>query len=76
MMRTNLGFPHPLPLGLSHFIHGQPLNPIGIELLHCAHGEETTTSHGAMWDTFASIAIDVGFHVAHKQTHIIMPPTF
>jgi hypothetical protein len=76
MMHTNLGLPHPLALGLSHCIYGQPLNPARIHLFHCAHGEERMASHGAMWDTFASMAIDVDFHVARKQIHIIMPPTF
>jgi len=76
MMRTNLGLPHPLALGLSHCIYGQPLDPIEIHLFRCAHGEESMASHGAVWDTFASIVIDAGFHVARKQTHVIMPPTF
>lgn len=48
MMRTNLGLPHPLALGLSHCIYGQPLNPARIHLFHCAHGEERMASHGAM----------------------------
>jgi hypothetical protein len=75
-MMCNLGLPHPLALGFLHYIYGQPLHSIGIHLLRCAHGEKRMVSHDVVWNTFASIVIDVGFHVAHKQTHVIMPPTF
>jgi hypothetical protein len=30
----------------------------------------------SMRDAFASIARDMGFHVLHKQTHILLLPTF
>jgi hypothetical protein len=40
-----LGLPHPLALGLSHCICGQPLDPMRIHLLSCAHGGERTVSH-------------------------------
>jgi len=65
-MRTKLGLPHLLALRLSNDICGQPLNSMGIHLFCCIHGKERMTSHDAMWDAFASIMRDVGFHVAHE----------
>ncbi len=65
-MRTKLGLPHPLALKLSHYICGQPLDSMGIHLFCCFHGKERVASHDAMWDAFASIVRDVGFHVAHE----------
>jgi hypothetical protein len=50
-----LGLPYPLALGLTHCIYGQPLNPMGIHLLHYAHGGERITSHDVVWDAFVSI---------------------
>ncbi len=44
-LQTRLGLPHPLSVGLSHCIYSQPLNPIGIYLLCCAHGGERNASH-------------------------------
>jgi hypothetical protein len=73
-MHTKLGFLHPLALGLSHYIYGQPLDPMGIHFFHCIHGWERTVSHDAMWDAFAFIMKDVCFHVACEQTHIFFPP--
>jgi hypothetical protein len=57
-LRICLGLPHPLVLGFSHCICGQLLDPIGIHLLHCAHGGERTTSHDVMWDAFVYIVKD------------------
>jgi hypothetical protein len=64
VMCTKLGLPHPLAFGLSHYIYGQPLDPMGIHLLCCVHGGEKITSHNVVWDAFASIMKDVGFHGA------------
>jgi hypothetical protein len=71
-----VGLPPLLALGLSHYIYGQPLDPMGIHFFHCAHSGERTVSHDATWDAFASIMKDVCFHVACEQTHILLPVTF
>ncbi len=76
VMHTKLGFLHLLALGLSHYIYGQLLDPMGIHFFHCAHSGERTVSHDATWDAFASIMKDVCFHVACEQTHILLPVTF
>jgi len=68
MLQTKLTLPHPLDLGMTHYIYGQPLNPMGIYLLCCAHGGERITSHDVIYDAFASILIDVRFHVLQEQT--------
>jgi hypothetical protein len=58
-----LALPHPLALGLSHCICGQPLDPMRIHLLSCAHGGERMAPHDVMWDAFA---IDEKFHVLYE----------
>ncbi len=58
-------------LGLSHLsiasilwcVCTHPIDPMGIHLLCCAHGNERTETHDAICDTFATIAQDVGFHL-------------
>jgi hypothetical protein len=49
---------------------------IGIHFFHCTHGGERMVSHDVVWDAFASIARDLGFHVLHEQTHIFLLPIF
>jgi len=39
---TKLGLPHPLVLSLTHCIYSQLWNPMGIHLLHYAHGGKRT----------------------------------
>jgi len=76
VLHIQLGLHHPLALGLSYCICGQPLDAMRIHFFHCAHGGERIVSHDVMQDAFASIAKDVGFHVLHEQTHILMLPLF
>jgi hypothetical protein len=68
-----LGFFHPLILGVSHYICSQPFNPMGIHLLHCAHGGDTTTLHDVMQDGFTIVVKDARFHVSQEQTHVLLP---
>jgi hypothetical protein len=42
------------------------INPMGIHLLHCAHGNEHTRTHDAICDIFAAITQNVSFHVGRK----------
>jgi len=39
---------------------------MGIHLFCCVCGKEKAASHDAMWDAFASIVKDVGFHAARE----------
>jgi hypothetical protein len=48
-----------------------PLDPMGIHLLHCTHGNEQTTTHDVVRDTFAAIAQNVGFHMGRKQLYAL-----
>jgi len=36
---------------------------------------EQSTSYDAIQDAFASIIIDVGFHVSHEQIHVFLSPS-
>ncbi len=48
MLYTSLGLPHPLTLGLIHYICGQPLNLVGTHFLCCSHGGEWIASHNVV----------------------------
>jgi hypothetical protein len=41
-------------------------------LVYCSHGGEQSTSYDAIQNALASIIIDVGFHVSHEQTHVLL----
>jgi len=47
-----LGLPHPIIIGLTHYICGQSLSLMGIHLLQYFHGKECTTFHDVVWNTF------------------------
>ncbi len=71
-----LVLPHPLALGLSHCIHVQVLDLMGIQLFHYAHGGERMISHDVVSNAFAFIVKDVRFHVLCEQTHVHSPLLF
>jgi hypothetical protein len=48
-----------------------PIDPKGIHLLHCAHGNKYTGTHDVVHNTFAIIEQDVGFHMGWKQLHAL-----
>jgi hypothetical protein len=73
---TILGLPHPMACDLSRCICSKAINPTRIHLLHYVHGGERTTTHDAIQDYFASIVKDVGYHVVHKQTHVLPTSSF
>jgi hypothetical protein len=62
--------PHPLTFGLTHCLCGQPLDPVGIHLLCCAHGGERIAFHDVVRDAFTSIARDVKFHILQEQIDV------
>ncbi len=70
---TRLGLSHPLVLGVSHYICSQPLDPMGIHLFRCAHGEEKMASHDVVQIVFVTIVKIAGFHVSQKKIHVISP---
>jgi hypothetical protein len=49
---------------------------MGIHLLCCAHGNECSGTHDVIYDTFAAIAWNVGFHVGQGQLHVLISTTF
>jgi hypothetical protein len=48
---------------------------MGIHFFHHVHGEEKTTLHDVVQNTFMTIVKDVRFQVSWKQTHVLLPPT-
>ncbi len=73
MLHTQLVLPHLLALDLSHCICWQPLDLMGIHLLHCTHGEKRMGYDDVMWDSFVFITKDATFFVLHEETHILLP---
>jgi hypothetical protein len=71
MLRTQLGLSHPLALGLSHYIRGQPLGLIGIHPLCCAHGQLPMMQ--CKMPLCLSRRMRISF--LHEQTHIHLSPT-
>jgi hypothetical protein len=49
---------------------------MGIDLLHCVHGNERTRTRDVIRNTFATIAWDVGFHLRWEQLHALPSITF
>ncbi len=68
MLCIRLGLPHPLTLGLIHYICGQPLNLVGTHLLCCSHGREWIASHNVVQDIYTSIVKDTWFHVSKPMS--------
>jgi hypothetical protein len=57
------GLSHPLVIGMSHYICNQPLDPMGIQIFHYAHGGKKMASHNVVRDVFTAIAKVVRFYV-------------
>jgi len=55
MLQTRFGLPHPSITGLFQCMCTHPIDPIGIHLLHCTHGNEHTRTHDVIRDTILAI---------------------
>jgi len=75
-LRKQLRLPHPSIVSVFQCVCTHPINPMGIHLLHCVHGNECIKTHDAICLTFAFIAQDVSFHVGWEQLHALPSPTF
>jgi hypothetical protein len=71
-----LGLHHPSIACILQCVCTHPIDPMGIHLLHCAHGNECTRPPDAICNTFAAIAWDGGFHVRWEQLHVLFSTTF
>jgi hypothetical protein len=68
--------PHPSIVNRPWFVCTHPIDPMGIHLLHCVHGNEHIGTHDAIHNIFATIAWNVGFHVGQQQLHAFLSTTF
>ncbi len=68
VLHIRLGVPHPLTLGLIHYICGQTLNLMGTHLLCCSHGGEWIASHNVVQNVFTSIVKNTWFHVSKPMS--------
>ncbi len=64
-----LGLLRPLIANTPWCMCTHPIDPMGVHLLCCFHGNECTCIHDAVRDTFTAIVQDVSFHVGRKQLH-------
>ncbi len=63
VFHTQFGLPHPSIIGIFWCVCTHPIELMDIHLLCCAHGNEHTKTHDAIYNTFTTIAWNVGFHV-------------
>jgi hypothetical protein len=68
--------PHFSLVGIFWFVCTHPIDPMGIHLLHCTHGNKHMQIHDGIHDIFFIIAWDVGFYVGWKQLHALFSTTF
>jgi hypothetical protein len=66
-LRMQLGLRHPSIAGIPQCVCTHPIDPMGIHLLCCAHGNECTGTHDVICDTFVAIARNANFHVGQEQ---------
>ncbi len=67
---------HPSIVSIFQCMCTYPINPMGIHLLCCVHGNKHIKTHDVVHNTFANIVWDVGFHVGWKQLHVLFSNTF
>jgi hypothetical protein len=70
-----LGLPHP-SITCIRYVCIHPIDPMGIHLLCCVHGNKHTKTHDVIRNTFATTARDAGFHMGQKQLHALPLTTF
>jgi len=58
-----LGLPHLSIICILQCVSTHPIDPMGIDFLHSAHGNEHIKTHDLIRYTFVAIVQDVGFHV-------------
>ncbi len=75
VLRTQLKLLHLSIVNLPQCVCTHPIDPMGIHLLCCAHGNECMGTHDAIHNTFATIARDVGFHMGQLQLHALPSTT-
>ncbi len=68
--------PHPSIVNKPWCVCTHPIDPMGIHLLHCAHGNEHIGTHDVIRNIFAAIVWNVGFHVGRQQLHAFFSTTF
>jgi len=66
---TRLGLPCPSIISISQCVCTHPIDPLGIHLLCCVHGNEHIGTHNVIRDTFAAIARDASL-ISHETKTI------
>ncbi len=64
-----------LQISFDVYAHIPSIDPMGIHLLHYAHGNEHTRTHDEVHNTFVAIAQNVGFHMGWEQRHVLWATT-
>jgi hypothetical protein len=53
-----------------------PIDPMGIHLLCCVHGNKCIRTHDVICNTFTATARDANFHMRQEQLHVLLSTTF
>jgi hypothetical protein len=57
-------------------VHTHLIDPMDIHFLRCVRDNKRIGTHDAVYDTFGTIAWDVGFDMGWKQLHALFSTTF
>jgi hypothetical protein len=67
---------HPSIASIPWCVYTHPIDPMGIHILCCAHGNEHTGTHNEIRNTFVAIVQNVGFHMGWKQLRALLATMF
>jgi hypothetical protein len=70
-----LGLPYHSMVSLPRCVCTHPIDPVGIQILHCAHGNELIGTYDVVHDTFAAIVQNDGLYVGQEKLHVLPSAT-
>jgi hypothetical protein len=53
-----------------------PIDPMGIHLLHCVHGNKHIWTHDVIRKAFVTITQNASFQMGQEQPHVLLSTTF
>ncbi len=75
-LHMRLGLPHPLIASIPWCVCTHPIDPMGIHLWCCVHGNKCIRTHDVICNTFTTITRDANFHMRQEQLHVLPSTTF
>jgi len=63
-------------VGLPQCVCTHPINPMGIQILHYAHGNKRIGTYDVIHDIFSTIVQYDGFYMGREKLHVFPLATF